>query len=85
MFLKPFITEIIDHRKQVTEILPNITCEITTVGSCTTLIAERILEHFSKPDSQFGKEEMNQVCVMLSGMSCNFCNLILFLHLHVAV
>ncbi|XP_076805288.1 exopolyphosphatase PRUNE1-like [Clavelina lepadiformis] len=50
-YLQTYVKEIIDHRPQLIELPSRIKCNISLVGSCSTLVAEEMLKNkaFSVP------------------------------------
>lgn len=61
------MTEIIDHRPKTKDFSSRVPSQIEQVGSCCTLIAERILTAIDDQKIKIDKEEWDMLVYMLSG------------------
>nr|CAB3265204.1 protein prune homolog [Phallusia mammillata] len=68
-FLEPHVVEIVDHHPVVTEIRPNISQNIKTIGSCSTLIA---METVKNVESAMIPDEIK--LMLLSAILIDTCN-----------
>ncbi|XP_039266452.2 exopolyphosphatase PRUNE1-like [Styela clava] len=66
-YLYPMVSEVIDHRTQAREYDSDIKVEIATVGSCTTLIAERIIKAIDREELMLSEKELKEITLLVTG------------------
>ena len=65
-YLVPFIKEIIDHRPQAKNFDSGIEVEIDIVGSCVTLIAERVLKAIQLGNLRLTEDEFQELSTLIN-------------------